>query len=120
MFLAIILKKAGSNLRVLAPDISNFVLHHLQHIIDYFVYLVSAGQVTSTQMEENKTTMSDGSNTDEASQQGLMTPPPAAQPQTQRRQKGQLFRPYFVTECSSMVDVMFHGSTLTYFRSACV
>ncbi|KAI4800013.1 hypothetical protein KUCAC02_016550 [Chaenocephalus aceratus] len=77
------------------------------------------GQVTSTQME-NKTRMRDGSNTDEASQQGPVTPPPAAQPQTQRRQQGQLFRPYFVTECSSMVDVMFHGSTLTYFRSACV
>nr|XP_033946467.1 uncharacterized protein LOC117452106 [Pseudochaenichthys georgianus] len=45
------------------------------------------GQVTSTQME-NKTRMRDGSNTDEASQQGPMTPPPAAQPQTQRRQKG--------------------------------
>ncbi|KAK1878135.1 N-lysine methyltransferase KMT5A [Dissostichus eleginoides] len=45
------------------------------------------GQVTSTQME-NETTMTDGSNTDEASQQGPMTPPPAAQPQTQRRQKG--------------------------------
>ncbi|KAF3838040.1 hypothetical protein F7725_009808 [Dissostichus mawsoni] len=45
------------------------------------------GQVTSTQME-NQTTMRDGSNTDEASQQGPMTPPPAAQPQTQRRQKG--------------------------------
>ncbi|XP_034092633.1 uncharacterized protein LOC117559977 isoform X2 [Gymnodraco acuticeps] len=45
------------------------------------------GQVTSTQME-NKTSMRDGSNTDEASQQGPMTPPPAAQPQTERRQKG--------------------------------
>ncbi|KAK1904859.1 N-lysine methyltransferase KMT5A [Dissostichus eleginoides] len=47
------------------------------------------GQVTSTQME-NETTMRDGSNTDEASQQGPMTPPPAARPQTQRRQKNRI------------------------------